>query len=176
MKITVKIVSFVMSVALLMSCPIYGMASSEGVEKAQRGSNSKLIKPTVTVYISPEVAAQVTDQEIDQLIRGAAAKDGDTIIIYDVGYASSDDKDALQGSSELKKSVTARYETTQKFAGPPETSAYNSREYRVQFYARTCTWTQRQVDIQTGKTVASKTGQADVPSKYLLYSLDHLMG
>lgn len=51
-----------------------------------------------------------------------------------------------------------------------------SREYRVQFYARTCTWTQRQVDIQTGKTVASKTGQADVPSKYLLYSLDHLMG
>lgn len=50
-----------MSVALLMSCPIYGMASSEGVEKAQRGSNSKLIKPTVTVYISPEVAAQVTD-------------------------------------------------------------------------------------------------------------------
>ena len=60
MKITVKIVSFVMSVAL-MSCPIYGMASSEGVEKAQRGSNSKLIKPTVTVYISPEVAAQVTD-------------------------------------------------------------------------------------------------------------------
>lgn len=100
MKITVKIVSFVMSVALLMSCPIYGMASSEGVEKAQRGSNSKLIKPTVTVYISPEVAAQVTDQEIDQLIRGAAAKDGDTIIIYDVGYASSDDKDALQGSSE----------------------------------------------------------------------------
>ena len=70
----------------------------------------------------------------------------------------------------------AAYETTQKFAGPPETSAYNSREYRVQFYARTCTWTQRQVDIQTGKTVASKTGQADVPSKYLLYSLDHLMG
>ena len=123
------------------------------------------------------------------MIRGAAAKDGDTIIIYDVGYASSDDKDALQGSSErlgrynyptsysygteweaqnyfvisvakgqtttltrafeqtigtslkvgtpfeitaeLKKSVTARYETTQKFAGPPETSAYNSREYRV---------------------------------------------
>lgn len=234
MKITVKIVSFVMSIALLMSCPIYGMASSGGVEKAQRGSNSKLIKPTVTVYISPEVAAQVTDQEINQLIRGAAAKDGDTITIYDVGYASSDDKDALQGSSErfgrynyptsysygseweaqnyfvisvakgqtttltrafeqtietylkvgtpfeitaeLKKSVTARYETTQKFAGPPETSAYNSREYRVQFYARTCTWTQRQVDIQTGKTVASKTGQADVPSKYLLYSLDHLMG
>lgn len=42
----------------------------------------------------------MTDQEIDQLIRGAAAKDGDTIIIYDVGYASSDDKDALQGSSE----------------------------------------------------------------------------
>lgn len=159
------------------------------------------------------------------MIRGAAAKDGDTIIIYDVGYASSDDKDALQGSSErlgrynyptsysygteweaqnyfvisvakgqtttltrafeqtigtslkvgtpfeitaeLKKSVTARYETTQKFAGPPETSAYNSREYRVQFYARTCTWTQRQVDIQNGeKSVASKTGQADVPSKY----------
>ena len=61
MKRTVKIVSFVMSVALLMSCPIYGMASSEGVEKAQRGSNSKPIKPTVTVYISPEVAAQVTD-------------------------------------------------------------------------------------------------------------------
>ena len=56
----------------------------------------------------------------------------------------------------------AAYETTQKFAGPPETSAYNSREYRVQFYARTCTWTQRQVDIQTGKTVASKTGQASV--------------
>lgn len=79
-------------------------------------------------------------------------------------------------TAELKKSVTARYETTQKFAGPPETSAYNSREYRVQFYARTCTWTQRQVDIQTGKTVASKTGQADVPSKYLLYSLEHLMG
>ena len=47
MKITVKIVSFVMSVALLMSCPIYGMASSEGVEKAQRGSNSKLIKTSV---------------------------------------------------------------------------------------------------------------------------------
>ena len=166
------------------------------------------------------------------MIRGAAAKDGDTIIIYDVGYASSDDKDALQGSSErlgrynyptsysygteweaqnyfvisvakgqtttltrafeqtigtslkvgtpfeitaeLKKSVTARYETCLTF--PCRAYFIYGREYRVQFYARTCTWTQRQVDIQTGKTVASKTGQADVPSKYLLYSLDHLMG
>ena len=103
-----------------MSCPIYGMASSEGVEKAQRGSNSKLIKPTVTVYISPEVAAQVTDQEIDQLIRGAAAKDGDTIIIYDVGYASSDDKDALQGSSER----LGRYNYPTSYSYGTETSVY----------------------------------------------------
>lgn len=75
-------------------------------------------------------------------------------------------------TSQIRKVVTAEYSTTQEFAGPPEMSAYNSREYRVQFYARDVYWKQDKLS-PSGGVVESRTGVGTEPTKYLLYSVDH---
>lgn len=73
--------------------------------------------------------------------------------------------------ADIGGSVTAEYSVTHKFVGPPETSSYNSREFRVQFYAKTVTWTQKKIN-SSNVVVDTKTGKADVPTKYALYSID----
>lgn len=73
---------------------------------------------------------------------------------------------------QIQGSVTAKYTTSYEFAGPPEGSPYNSREYRVQFYYRDAIWFQKKLDL-SGKLLGSQKGQAKLPTKYLLYSVDH---
>ena len=73
--------------------------------------------------------------------------------------------------ADIGGSVTAEYSVSHQFVGPPETSSFNSREFRVQFYAKTASWTQKKIN-SSGTVVETRTGKADVPTKYLLYSID----
>lgn len=73
--------------------------------------------------------------------------------------------------ADIGGSVTAKYSVSHQFVGPPENSTYNSREFRVQFYAKTASWTQKKIN-SSGTVVETRTGKADIPTKYLLYSID----
>lgn len=75
-------------------------------------------------------------------------------------------------SALIQGSVTAKYTETHQFVGPPEGSPYNSREYRVQFYYKDAIWFQKKLDL-SGNLLGSQKGQAKLPTKYLLYSVDH---
>ena len=74
--------------------------------------------------------------------------------------------------ADIGASVTAKYAITHQFAGPPEGSQYNSREYRVQFYAKPVSWVQTKYS-SSGAWLGECAGHAIVPTKYLLYSIDH---
>ena len=80
--------------------------------------------------------------------------------------------DDAYAKAEIGGSVTAEYSVTHEFVGPPESSNYNSREFRVQFYAKPVTWVQIKYNW-LGNYVGTRTGTAYVPTKYLLYSIDH---
>lgn len=80
--------------------------------------------------------------------------------------------DDAYAKAEIGGSVTAEYSVTHEFVGPPESSNYNSREFRVQFYAKPVTWVQVKYNW-LGNYVGTRTGTAYVPTKYLLYSIDH---
>lgn len=73
--------------------------------------------------------------------------------------------------ADIGGSVTAEYSVTHQFVGPPETSEYNTREFRVQFYAKTVNFTQRKIN-SSGEVVDTVSGVADVPTRYALYSID----
>jgi hypothetical protein len=49
--------------------------------------------------------------------------------------------------------------------------ALNSREFRVQFYAKTVSFTQKKRN-SSGTVVATTKGTANVPTRYALYSID----
>jgi hypothetical protein len=74
-------------------------------------------------------------------------------------------------TAQIGASLTASYTVTYQFAGPPETSSYNSREYRVRFYARQKNWTQDKYNIW-GDYVESRSGVAYVPTRWASYCID----
>lgn len=74
-------------------------------------------------------------------------------------------------TGELNARVTASYTTTYEFKGPPESSYYNSREYRVRFYAQTYNFTQHH--YMSGMYIGTKTGTIKKPTRWLSYSIDH---
>lgn len=75
--------------------------------------------------------------------------------------------------ASINNNVKAEYDTKYEFVGPLENSKYNSREFRVQFYAKDVDWVQYYYN--NGKTWGRCTGTALVPTKYLLYSIDHVV-
>jgi hypothetical protein len=74
-------------------------------------------------------------------------------------------------SANIGASVTATHTITQQFVGPPESSSYNTREFRVQFYARTANWTQIKYDFW-GDYEGTRTGTASIPTRWASYSID----
>lgn len=73
-------------------------------------------------------------------------------------------------TAELKASVTASYTVTHQFSGPPESSQYNSREYRVRFYAQTYNFSQDH--YMSGVYIGTRTGTVDKPTRWAAYSID----
>jgi len=77
---------------------------------------------------------------------------------------------AYKVTAELKASVTASHSTTQQFSGPPETSIYNSRQFRVQFYAQKYIFTQTRYFL--GVASGTVRGTVDMPTRWASYSID----
>lgn len=73
-------------------------------------------------------------------------------------------------TAELQASVTASYSVTHEFSGPPESSRYNSREYRVRFYAQTYNYSQDH--YMSGMYIGTRTGTVDKPTRWAAYSID----
>lgn len=73
---------------------------------------------------------------------------------------------------DIGGSVTAQYETSQTFNGPPDGSANNTREFRVQFYAKKVSFTQYKLNSSNNQVIATKSGKAAVPTRFALYSID----
>lgn len=73
---------------------------------------------------------------------------------------------------DIGGSVTAQYETSQTFSGPSESSSYNTREFRVQFYAKKISFTQYNLNSSNNQVIATKSGKASVPTRFALYSID----
>lgn len=72
---------------------------------------------------------------------------------------------------DIGGSVTAEYSVSHQFVGPPESSSYNTREFRVQFYAKTVSFTQKKIN-SSNRVVATRSGKAKAPTRYALYSID----
>ncbi len=84
-----------------------------------------------------------------------------TVSLYDVASVTA----------KLAGAVTCTYKTTYIFKGPPESSKYNSREYRVKYYK------QRVKVTQTDPVTSfERTSTYDKAVKYADYSIDSKIG
>lgn len=72
----------------------------------------------------------------------------------------------------LDASITAEVKKGETRTGPPEDSAFNSREYRIKFFAQNYKWTQNKYLMATGEFVSKASGTASVPTKYAEYCID----
>ena len=75
-------------------------------------------------------------------------------------------------TAELQASVTASYSVTYEFSEPPESSPFNSREYRVRFYAQTYNYSQDH--YMSGLYIGTRTGTVDKPTRWASYSIDSI--
>lgn len=72
----------------------------------------------------------------------------------------------------LDASITVEVKKGETRTGPPENSEYNSREYRIKFFAQNYKWTQNKYYMATGEFVSQTSGTASVPTKYAEYCID----
>lgn len=79
--------------------------------------------------------------------------------------------DGVSAKAGMTNKVTCSVEKNHKYAGPPEESKYNSREYRVRFMAKKCTVKQAVKGAQSKHTTNYKAVYK-VPSRYISYSID----
>lgn len=74
---------------------------------------------------------------------------------------------------KLNGTITKEYSKSQTFSGPPEDSKFNSREYRVRFFADKGTYEgYYETDMGRGPSVS---GSFKNPLSYAEYKLDHLI-
>lgn len=71
---------------------------------------------------------------------------------------------------KLNGTITKTYSASTKFAGPPENSSYNSRSYRVKFYAEDGTYEGYHIH-DTGQKI-DISGSFRNPIEYAAYSVD----
>lgn len=76
-------------------------------------------------------------------------------------------------SAELKSSVTAKFLISKIWTGPSEGSGYNSREFRVKYYGNKYNYVQQR--LLDGYVSGTKEGKVTKPTKYLSYSIDHVV-
>lgn len=72
----------------------------------------------------------------------------------------------------LEAAITYTSDVGTEYQGPPESSKYNSREYRVRYYNHSGTWEQKMYGMD-GKTILdTRKGSFKEPSRYDSYSVD----
>lgn len=81
-----------------------------------------------------------------------------------------------KGAIGAEITITAQYYKGTIYSGPPESSSYNTREFRMKFYEERGTWKQIREAISTinQEVIATetKTGSYNKPTRYLSYSID----
>lgn len=82
------------------------------------------------------------------------------------GVTASIAKAALGLTAKIEKT----YSKSESFSGPPESSKYNSREYRVKFYESSGTW--KGTSHSEGFNSVSVSGTWKEPHSYAEYSKD----
>lgn len=75
--------------------------------------------------------------------------------------------------SQIGTSFTCTISASYRFAGPPEDSVYNSRQYRVRFNAEEKAWVQ--YELLNGVVRRKVAGNACVTLSYDLYSIDKMI-
>lgn len=79
---------------------------------------------------------------------------------------------ALKSSLSLAGTIERSYTKEVTFAGPPEGSKYNSREYRVKFYENRGTFTETQRIDDVGHKLPDRSGSWTSPHSYAEFSID----
>jgi len=74
------------------------------------------------------------------------------------------------GKLGIENTVTAEVEKEETRVGPPEGSAYNSREFRIRFLGQNYNWTQTLYWL--GNYHSQTSGTATSPTRYYEYSID----
>jgi hypothetical protein len=74
--------------------------------------------------------------------------------------------------ADIGGSLSVKCSKSEKFKGPEANSKYNSREFRIQCYARRVDWVQKKYNL-FNKLVETRSGTAYSPTRYLMYSIDH---
>lgn len=81
-----------------------------------------------------------------------------------------------KNSLGITGSITSSFSATQKFDGPSEGSAYNSRSYYVRFYENRGTYTATCRDSSLGTTISYPvSGSYTEPAFYVSYSIDSIV-
>lgn len=78
---------------------------------------------------------------------------------------------SVKGSITATPKISYSVEKKHKYSGPGKKSKYNTREYRVRFYAKNCYVTQKVKGNISGHT-STYEARYKVPTKYLSYSID----
>lgn len=73
---------------------------------------------------------------------------------------------------EFNPSVSITIKSGVTYTGPGENSPYNSREFRVKFYAQKYEWTQEKYLMPQNQLMGTKTGTAIEAVKCAEYSID----
>lgn len=69
--------------------------------------------------------------------------------------------------------VVCTIDRTKTFTGPD--APYNSREYRVKFYAQKYNWTQERYLMPQNQLIGTKSGTAEEAVRYASYSIDRTL-
>lgn len=72
---------------------------------------------------------------------------------------------------EIGGSISAHISTSQQFTGPPEGDRNNTREYRIRYNYKQCSFTQKMCD-ENDFLLGTRSGEARVPVRYSIYSID----
>lgn len=134
------------------------------------------ITPRIVFGITITSKTITASNYIDKDVFVVSVAKGATISLTEKWSASlaaeathSDAKEGLK----LNGTITKEYSKTQTFSGPPESSQYNSREFRVRFYADKGTYEgYYETDMGRGPSVS---GSFKNPLRYAEYTIDRLI-
>ena len=119
----------------------------------------------------------LSQAEIKQMLDSNNLRDGGTITIHKV----SDGMNPCILNNNIRNISTFNNVSTNLFSGykyktskvlSSEYAANNTREFRVQFYAKKVSFTQYKLNSSNNQVIATKSGKAAVPTRFALYSID----
>lgn len=139
-------------------------------------SNNMVITPMYVNYYSDVVKVTTASNVLakDSFVTSVARGQTQTLSNTWSGTLSCTISGKIDYASlGITGSLTKTYTKTDVFNGPPESSNYNCREFRVKFYQNQGTYTDKyHTDFSGSVVVIPESGNWTEPSYYLAYSID----